>query len=432
MTSSEHAPLEEGPSKGLDQISLLSSDERLKGRPRLCSDCGFCDSSLKHLMSQTCTFVRNQTPVIEQRLHGRTRVGREELLFGIHRAMYAARMARPNPQAQWTGMVTALGARLLEHQRVEAVITTGAAPGTRFKAQPILARTPREVLATAGNKPCLSPSLNLIDAVREQGIKRLAVIGTGCQVHQLRAAEAQLGLERLDVIGIPCSDNVSYPDLEYFLTQVSRSPQTIVHHEFMQDFRLWMRHEDGHVEHLNFIDFPMDRLHGIFPSSCLSCFDYPTSLSDLTIGYMGAELGWQWVMVRTQAGEELFELLRPDLEIGELTESGDRTRGMPRYLERLSLPPGQSRPPWPIRKLVAWLQRTRGPKGLEFARAVIEMKLFRNLNYIRSKFPSFEERVVPDHVYEALQPYAPLYTQAFSRPLSRTQPPAAGARAEGG
>lgn len=417
MTSTETLPLEEGPSKGLDQISLLSSDERLKGRPRLCSDCGFCDTGLKLLMSQTCTFVRNQTRAIEQRLHGRTRQPGDEGRFGIYRAMHAARMRRPNPHAQWTGMVTTLGARLLERGLVDAVITTGAAPGTRFKAQPVLARTPQEVLATAGNKPCLSPGLSLIDAVREQGIKRLAVVGTGCQVHQLRAAEAELGLDQLYVIGIPCSDNVTYPDLEYFLTQVSKSPETVVHHEFMQDFSLWMRHEDGHVERLNYIDFPMDKLHGIFPSSCLSCFDYPNALSDITIGYMGAALGWQWVMVRTETGEALFDLLRPDLEMGELGESGDRTRGMPRYMERLSHPPGEKRPPLPIRKLVAMLQRTRGPKGLEFARAVIEMKLLRNLNYIRSKFPRFESRVVPDHVYETLEPYAALYAETFGRPL---------------
>lgn len=426
MTTNASAPLGEGPSKGLDQISLLSNDERLKGRPRLCSDCGFCDSRLKLLMSQTCTFVRNQTHAIEQRLHGRTRQSGEEGRFGIYRSMHAARMARPNPHAQWTGMVTALGARLLETGRVEAVITTGAAPGTRFKAHPILARSPQEVLATAGNKPCLSPALGLIDQVREQGIKRLAVIGTGCQVHQLRAAQTELGLERLDIIGIPCSDNVSYPDLEYFLTQVSRSPETIVHHEFMQDFSLWMRHEDGHVERLNYIDFPMDKLHGIFPSSCLSCFDYPNTLSDLTIGYMGAPFGWQWLMVRTANGEELLELLRPDLEFTELTSAGDRNRGMPRYMERLSHPPGATRPPLLIRKLVAYLQRSRGPKGLEFARAVVEMKLLRNLNYVRSKFPQFESRVVPYHVYDTLAPYAELYEQSFGRPLL----PDRGARTE--
>jgi len=254
--------------------------------------------------------------------------------------------------------------------------------------------------------------------VREQGIKRLAFIGTSCQVHALRAIEAELNLERLDVIGIPCSDNVNYSDLMYFLNQVSRSPSTIVHYEFMQDFRLWMRHEDGKIERRNFVDFPMDKLHGIFPSACLSCFDYPNSLSDLTVGYMGAELGWQWVLARTERGEELFELLRPDLEIGELTSRGDRARGMPHFIQRLAQPPGAKRPPYLVRQLVALLQRRKGSQGLEFARAVIEMKLLRNLNYVRSKFARFEERVVPYHVYDTLKPYAEQYQAVFERPLN--------------
>lgn len=417
MTDAAIVPMEEGPSKGLDQISLLSRDDRLKGRPRLCSDCGLCDTSFSRLMPQSCVFVRNQTASIEQRLHGRNRRAGDELHFGIHRAQYAARMRRPHPKAQWTGMVTALGARLLERGRVDAVVTTGAAPGTRFQAVPVLARTPQAVLKTAGNKPCLSPNLNLIDLVREQGIKRLAFIGTGCQVHALRAVESELALDRLAVIGIPCSDNVTYPDLMYFLNQISRSPETVVHHEFMQDFRLWLRHENGKVEHVNFIDFPMDKLHGIFPSACLSCFDYPNGLSDLTIGFMGAELGWQWVLARTETGEELFDLLRPELELGELTEGGDRTRGMPRFIERLTHPPGEKRPPFLVRRLIAMLQRRRGARGLEFARAVIEMKLLRNLNYVRSKFERLEPRVVPYHVYEALDPYADVYRETFERPL---------------
>ncbi|QGU32837.1 Coenzyme F420 hydrogenase/dehydrogenase, beta subunit C-terminal domain [Thermochromatium tepidum] len=418
MIDTPLAPQDLGPSKGLHTISLLSSDERLQGRPKLCSDCGLCDSALKTRMSSACLFVRNQTTEIEQRLHGRTRRPDDELHFGIHRAQYAARMRHPNPKAQWTGIVTALGARLLEQDQVEAVITTGAAPGTRFKSEPVLARTPAEVLATAGNKPCLSPTLCLLDQVRDQGIRRLAVIGTSCQVHMLRALEPELGLETLFVIGIPCSDNVTYPDLEYFLTQVSRSPQTIVHYEFMQDFSLWIRHEDGRKERVNFIDFPMDKLHGIFPSSCLSCFDYPNALADLTIGYMGATLGWQWVLVRTALGAELFERIRPELELGELTSRGDRRRGMPHYIQRLTQPPGSKRPPFLVRQLVAYLQRTRGPKGLEFARAIIEMKLLRNLNYVRSQFPRFEARVVPAHVYQTLEPYADNYQAVFGRPLA--------------
>jgi len=412
----------DGPSKGLRRSTLLSKDARLAGRPKLCSDCGLCDSRLKPLMSKTCVFVRNRTEEMERQLFGRNRQDGDELRFGVFRAMHAARMRRPVPDAQWSGMVTTLGARLLERGEVDGVITNASMPGTRFAPRPILARTPDEVRATVGNKPCLAPSLALLDQVQDAGVKRLAFIGTGCQVHMLRAAqlEQDLGLERLDVIGIPCSDNVTYPDLTFFLEQVSRSPQTIAHYEFMQDYSLHMRHEDGREEQLNFVDFPMDRLEGIFPSACLSCFDYANTLADITIGYMGAELGWQWVLVRSERGEALFELLRPELEMGTLSSAGDRGRGMPRYIQMLAKPAGK--PPKPIRRLIAWMQRNRGPRGLEFARAIIEMKLFRNLQHVRDLFPRFEARVVPTHVFRTLGPYAEIYRAVFQRPLNATTP----------
>jgi coenzyme F420 hydrogenase subunit beta len=402
-----------GPSKGLRGTTLLSRDERLAGRPNLCSDCGLCDTWLKPDMAQACVFVRNRAEDIERRLFGRNRQDGDELRFGVFRQMHAARMKRPVDGAQWSGMVTSLAARLLIRGEVEAVLTAATMPGTRFAPRPLLARTPAEVFDSAGNKPCLSPNLGLLDQVRAAGVTRLAVIGTGCQVHMLRAAEDQLGLQRLDVIGIPCSDNVTYPDLTFFLEQVSRSPGTIVHYEFMQDYSLHMHHEDGSTERVDYIDFPMDKLEGIFPSACLSCFDYANGLADITIGYMGARLGWQWVLVRSERGAELFELLREDLEFTELTSAGDRSRGVPRYIQMLAKPPGK--PPKPIRRLIAWLQRHRGPRGLEFARAIIEMKLLRNLHHVRGRFARFEPRIVPEYAYLALMPYDEDHRQVFGQ-----------------
>lgn len=77
----------------------------------------------------------------------------------------------------------------------------------------------------------------------------------------------------------------------------------------MQDYSLWMRHEDGGTKRLGFIDSRMDKLDDIFPSSCLACFDYPNSLADITIGYTVAPLGWQWILLRTERGEAPFDLL---------------------------------------------------------------------------------------------------------------------------
>jgi coenzyme F420 hydrogenase subunit beta len=409
-------------SRPLHEITLMSVAERLKGRPKLCSDCGICSSSYRPLLPQVCVFVENKSEQIELKLHGRNRNDGDELLFGIYRSIHVIRMAKPNPDAQWSGIVTGLGSLLLERGIVEGVITTMAVPGTHHAPLPILARTPAEVRASARNKPCLSPNLDVLDQVRESGVKRLAFIGTGCQVHALRAMQDELGLEKLYIIGIPCTDNVAYPDLMRFLNVASKSPETVVHHEFMQDFKVWLRHEDGHIEKVNYVDLDVSALggeRGIFPAACLSCFDYQNTLSDLTIGYLAAPLPpaerWQWTMVRTEAGEELFNVIRPFLELGAFTQRGNRLLGVSEYVRMLKRPRG--RPPFPIRKLIAWMQRNRGPRGMEFARSVIEMKLLRNLQYVRDVHGRMEHRVVPRHVYRALNQYAQVYEEEFGRPL---------------
>jgi len=416
-------PHQPRPSRQLAEIALLSREERLAGRPKLCSDCGICTGELRPFMAQSCVFVNNRAEEIERRLHGRNRHDGDELLFGIYRELRVFRMRPPVPDAQWSGAVTSLGALLLERGLVEGVITTGAVPGTRYAPLPILARTPDEVRATRGNKPCLAPTLDVLTQVRQAGLRRIAYIGTGCQVHALRAIEDQLGLERLYIIGIPCTDNTTYPDLQRFLQVVSRSPATVVHHEFMQDFRIWLKHEDGSVEKVNFVDLDVNRLGGelgVFPPACLSCFDYQNGLSDLTIGYMGAPLPpeerWQWTLIRTEQGVELYNLLRPYIEERESISSGDRTRGMPAYIQMLGQP--RKRPPWPVRQLVAFIQRRSGPKGLEFARSVIEMKLLRNLQFVRERHGRLERRIVPGYVYRALARYADFYQRTFNRTLA--------------
>lgn len=79
-------------------------------------------------------------------------------------------------------------------------------------------------------------------------------------------------------------------------------------------------------------------------------------------------------------------------------------------------------------RTTSWSPCPSAPAGLEFTRAVIEMTLLRNLNDVRSGFPKFESRVVPDHVYDTLDLYSDLYEQTVGRPLA---PTAAEASSEG-
>lgn len=57
------------------------------------------------------------------------------------------------------------------------------------------------------------------------------------QVQALRSIEKYLGLDKLYVLGTNCVDNGPRQGLEKFLNAASESPSTVLHYEFVQDYR---------------------------------------------------------------------------------------------------------------------------------------------------------------------------------------------------
>jgi coenzyme F420 hydrogenase subunit beta len=76
----------------------------------------------------------------------------------------------------------------------------------------------------------------------------------------------------------------------------------------------------------------------IHPPSCRSCFDYMNSLADITVGYLGApfnlEKASQWVLVRTEKGQELISTIADQIEIFPETSEGDREAAIKQYVEQ--------------------------------------------------------------------------------------------------
>jgi coenzyme F420-reducing hydrogenase beta subunit len=267
---------------------------------------------------------------------------------------------------------------------VEGVVCVQNTPEDRFQPLPVIARTPEEVLAARVNKPTLSPNLNILEQIEESGLQRLLVIGVGCQIQALRAVQDKLGLEKLYVLGTPCVDNVSREGLQKFLETTSRSPDTVVYYEFMQDFRVHFKHEDGSTETVPFFGLKTKALKDVFAPSCLSCFDYTNALADLVVGYMGAPFGWQWLVVRNETGQELFDIIKDQLEMQPVQSSGDRRtavqNSIPAYDQGVQLPM------WAA-KLMGLVIERLGPKGLEYARFSIDSHFTRNYLYMRRNYP---------------------------------------------
>ncbi|MCP6761416.1 MAG: Coenzyme F420 hydrogenase/dehydrogenase, beta subunit C-terminal domain [Fischerella sp. CENA71] len=361
----------------------------------LCSECGLCDTYYIHYVKEACAFINQQIDELEAQTHSRSRNldNSDELYFGVHQDMMAARKQQPIPGAQWTGIVSAIAIEMLNRGMVEGVVCVQNTKEDRFGPMPVIARTPEEILAARVNKPTLSPNLSVLEQVEKSGMKRLLVIGVGCQIQALRAVEKKLGLEKLYVLGTPCVDNVTRAGLQKFLETTSRSPDTVVHYEFMQDFRVHFKHEDGSTETVPFFGLKTNQLKDVFAPSCMSCFDYVNSLADLVVGYMGAPFGWQWIVVRNERGKEMLELVKEQLETQPVMSQGDRTaavqQSIPAYDKAVTLPM------WAA-KLMGVVIEKIGPKGLEYARFSIDSHFTRNYLYVKRNHPEKLAAHVPE------------------------------------
>lgn len=370
----------------------------------LCSECGLCDTYYIHYVKEACAFINQQIAPLEQQSHGRSRNldEQDDLYFGVRQSMMAARKTEPIEGAQWTGIVSSIAIEMLNRGLVEGVVCVQNTPDDRFQPMPIIARTPAEILAARVNKPTLSPNLSVLEQIEQSGLKRLLVIGVGCQVQALRSVEKQLGLEKLYVLGTPCVDNVTRAGLQKFLDTTSRSPETVVYYEFMQDFKVHFKHEDGSTETVPFFGLKTNQLKDVFAPSCMSCFDYVNSLADLVVGYMGAPFGWQWIVVRNDTGQEMLDLVQDQLETQPTMSHGDRhqavQQSIPAYDKAVTLPM------WAA-KLMGVVIEKIGPKGLEYARFSIDSHFARNYLYVKRNYPDKLEEHVPDYAKRIVGQY---------------------------
>jgi len=361
----------------------------------LCSECGLCDTYYIHYVKEACAFINQQIDELKTQTHTRKRNldNPDELYFGVHQDMIAAQKQQPIEGAQWTGIVSSIAIEMLNRGIVEGVVCVQNTKEDRFSPMPVIARTPEEILAARVNKPTLSPNLSVLEQIEKSGMKRLLVIGVGCQIQALRAVEKQLGLEKLYVLGTPCVDNVTRAGLQKFLETTSRSPDTVVHYEFMQDFRVHFKHEDGSTETVPFFGLKTNKLKDVFAPSCMSCFDYVNSLADLVVGYMGAPFGWQWIVVRNDTGKEMLDLVKDQLDTQPVMSQGNRKeavqQSIPAYDKAVTLPM------WAA-KLMGVVIEKIGPKGLEYARFSIDSHFTRNYLYVKRNHPEKLAAHVPE------------------------------------
>ena len=389
----------------------------------LCTDCGVSRLSNPKLCASACQFIQPNYEKYEKKVHGRVRNAEkeDEIHFGPFLAMHKASMKEPSPGAQWSGITTGLGERLLRLGLVDAVLTMTADQNDRWRPTPILIEKAEDMAKARGMRMGYAPLLSLLEPAIKKGYTKLAVIGIPCQIYALRALEASLGLEELYVIGTPCSDNTTTENFHQFLKLITPDPSLVTYLEFKANYHVELRFKNAPTQEIPFLQLPLSDLpKDFFPLTCRTCVDYTNVLSDITVGYMAGE-GEQWIIARNERGEKLLKLLGDQVTLSPIRSAGNRRSAVLGFMKNVELAAGglpvRKMPRW-LKPLVSWLMPKIGPRGLEFARTRVEMKAIEAVLHLRRELPARVKHMLPDHVWKLVQNYG-LHRQAHERNLSK-------------
>ena len=206
------------------------------------------------------------------------------------------------------GPLTALLSLAMEEGLIDCSIITDK--DDNFRPFPILGTNRKELFKGVGYKPTQSPTLSLVGYAINKEHTDIAVVGTPCQIQALRKLQNHHGFdfEAFDLvsltIGTFCFGTFYNQSLTSCFKEYGINNKEII--KVVTDknkFNMKILTNNGTTEiPLNFIYEKAIR------SSCFSCSDYTASFADISIGNIGSEDGWRTMIIRTERGQEIFDL----------------------------------------------------------------------------------------------------------------------------
>jgi len=289
-----------------------------------CIDCGLC--------YQICPAIDSGDEAIKRQVGWSAPAGR---ILGVHSARIKDSYVRS--RATDGGAVTGILLHLFDRGHIDGAIVTHQENGGR---KPLLATTRDEIIRSAGTSfdivgsmahmgdsySTYSPSIQAMGDLMRNGLRRIAFIGTPCQIKSVRKMQA-LGIVPSDAIkycfGLFCSANytleperlVALPELQ------GRDLSSVRKMNIKDDFILQFGDDDA-------VNINLETMGMFRRTACSFCDEFSAEYADISFGGIGSEDGWTTVVTRTPLGRAVFaDALDSALErmsIDEHSGCGDR------------------------------------------------------------------------------------------------------------
>lgn len=251
----------------------------------------------------------------------------------VQEAVSARAVARPDG-AQDGGAVTALLATLMERGHIDAVIQTQKLDA--FIGTPVLATTPEQVRAGAGSVYHQSETLSMLNGRAPEHVRRIAFVGTPCQISGLRAIQKfpwenrdTLATKVVLAIGLFCTRSF---DPKKLIPEVAKRGVNLgqVKKIDIREGTLIATGEGGE----RLMEEPVKDFHEASLRGCDECADFAALGADMVIGNIGSEAGTSTVLLRTDAGVEAWVKTAGAFEDAPIDDLGAVKRLALRNLDR--------------------------------------------------------------------------------------------------
>jgi coenzyme F420 hydrogenase subunit beta len=283
-----------------------------------------------------CYLICPQIKVLDQEL--RESVGWKPPI-GPYRKLVSARARSRKIRRVATdgGVVTALLTHALKKHVIQAaIVSRRVGPLSR---EPMVATTPEELIQAAGSHfdesqhlhkvgekyTSFSPSVREVKSLGERDIHKIALVGTPCQIFTMKKMRLLNVLPADSIvltIGLFCMENFS------FGAKTRRALERKLTVKLGQIHKLNVK-DDVIVTTAkkDTVHIPFDVVDEFARPACFACTDFSNEYADISCGGVGAPDGYTTTILRTSAGESLYNRAKHDGDIEELAfRSRDQRR----------------------------------------------------------------------------------------------------------
>jgi len=262
-----------------------------------------------------CYLICPQVKVLDDELRNKFQWRKP---VGLYRTLCSAKTTKQEVASAATdgGVVTSLLLYALEKHLIDGAVVsrrTGL-----FSRVPEVVTTAEGIIDAAGSSyddaahlgeigkayTSFVPAIREVAELRERGLSKVALVGTPCQVYSLRKMQL-LRVVPSDaialVIGLFCTENFLFTEeaRKKLGSKLGIELSDVVKLNVKDD--VIMTTSGGASLHV-----PFEFVDEIARPACFACSDFANEYSDISCGGLGSPDGYTTVMVRTTAGEEIY------------------------------------------------------------------------------------------------------------------------------